>query len=91
MIEIVSAIKGGSMMLAVFALGGVGTMLAEAAIGESTTITLGLVGGLLIGVFRAGSALQKMKDGLKVANSRLDRIEKKLKIDGADFSGGDTD
>ena len=60
--------------------GGIMAMLAE-SLTDSTTIQIGLVGGIAVGVFYAGAALQKLKDGQRQANARLSRIEKKLNID----------
>ena len=83
MIHLIPGIKGAALMGAAVAGGGLVTALAE-TIGDSTTVQISVVGGLVIGVFYAGATLQKLKDGQKATNARLSRIERKLKISAKD-------
>lgn len=71
------------VMTGVVVSGGSLAIIAD-TIGDSTTVQIGLVGGLCLGVFYAGATLQKLKDGQSATNRRLDRIERRLDIAGKD-------
>jgi len=91
MIQFIPTIKAGATLATLSIGGGLATMLAEVNIGDSTTIQIGLVGGLVVGVFFAGCTLQKLKDGQRAANKRLSRIERKLQIEEDEDARVDTD
>jgi FtsH-binding integral membrane protein len=81
MIEHFSSIRGGLVTTGVVVAGSLATILAQTVIGDSTGLQIGLVGGLLIGVFWAGRQMQRITDGQKQTHRRLLRIERKLHID----------
>lgn len=78
MMEHFSSIRGGLVTTGVVVSGTLGTILAQTVIGDSTGLQIGLVGGLLIGVFWAGRQMQSLKDGQRNMGRRLKRIEDRL-------------
>ncbi len=78
MMEHFSSIRGGLVTTGIVTAGYAGTMLAQTVIGDSTGLQIGLVGGLLIGVFWAGRQMQSLKDGQRNMGRRLERIETRL-------------
>jgi len=75
----------GAKAVGVIAAGAVGGGLlaqgAQATLGSTTPIELGVVIGFVVGVFYAGRMLQRILDGQKQTHRRLVRIERKLHID----------
>jgi hypothetical protein len=78
MMEHFSSIRGGLVTTGVVVAGSLGTLLAQTVIGDSTGLQIGLVGGLLIGVFWAGRQMQSLKDGQRNMGRRLKRIEDRM-------------
>jgi hypothetical protein len=78
MIEHFSSSRGGLVTTGVVVAGSLATFMAQTVIGDSTGLQIGLVGGLLIGVFWAGRQMQSLKDGQRNMAWRLKRIEDRM-------------
>jgi hypothetical protein len=77
--QVISTSKGGAVMVMAY-LGGSACTLGATIIGDETGVAISVMGGLLVAVFYAGRALQKINDQQRSTDARLSRIENILKI-----------
>ena len=80
-------LKGASAMTAACAGGGIASVVLADAIGQNTTVELGIVGGICVGIFWAGGTFRGIKDDIRSLKNDVKSVQQgvtKLEQDAKD-------